>query len=69
MPESFDVTEFKATIAKLAEANDLAESRRAYRDRQLLLALDEGYKWRELQALTGLTARGLAKAIQRARQA
>lgn len=62
--------ELAATTKKMHEAEALLASRREYRDRQLLAIVGtEGVTWRSLQAITGLSPRGLQMALERARQA
>lgn len=63
-----DLSELIRTVEKLAALNELRASRIQYRDRQILAAIDAGYTWAYLQTVTGLSPRGLAMALQRARK-
>lgn len=62
---TFDENELRLTVRKIAEADELRASRVEYRDRQIREALEAGYTWTQLQAITGLSPRGLALAINR----
>jgi ribosomal protein S18 len=59
--------ELRRTVEKLAEVNALRASRIAYRDRQILEAIAGGATWVQVQQVTGLSPRGLALAIKRAK--
>lgn len=59
--------ELARTAEKLADLNALRASRIQYRDRQILAALAAGATWAQLQQVTGLSPRGLAMAIKRAK--
>lgn len=61
-----EMNELRRTVEKLAEVNELRASRIQYRDRQIIAALTAGATWAQLQAVTGLSPRGLALAIKRA---
>ena len=63
-----DLIELRRTVEKLAELNELRASRIQYRDRQILAAANSGATWARLQEITGLSPRGLALALARARK-
>lgn len=61
------IAELRLTVQKLAAVNLRRENLIQYRDRQIVAALEAGATWVDLQELTGLSVRGLALAIKRAR--
>ena len=63
-----ELIELRRTVEKLAETNALRASRIQYRDHQLLEAATAGATWSRLQEVTGLSPRGLALALARARK-
>ena len=66
---TYNLTELSRTVEKLAETNVLRANRIQYRDRQILEAVTAGATWVRLQQVTGLSPRGLALALARARAA
>lgn len=64
---TIELDELRRTVEKLAALNELRTSRIQYRDRQIIAALATGATWAQLQTVTGLSPRGLALAIKRAK--
>lgn len=62
-----DLTELRRTVERLTEADERRANLVEYRDRQIVEALDAGATWAQVQAATGLSPRGLALAVKRAR--
>lgn len=60
------MAELTATVTKLTAVNERRGNLIAYRDRQIVAALDAGATWAEVQRVTGLSLRGLALARKRA---
>ncbi|WP_156027413.1 hypothetical protein [Mycetocola saprophilus] len=58
-----DLEELAQTVAKLETVNERRASLVAYRNRQIVEALDNGSTWVEMQRLTGLSVRGLKIAV------
>lgn len=62
------IAELRLTVQKLQAVNQRRDNLIQYRDRQIVAALAAGATWSALQALTGLSVRGLALAIKRAHE-
>jgi len=60
-----DLDELAKTIAKLETLDKHRAQLVQYRDRQIREALTSGATWVQLQALTGLSVRGLQLATKR----
>ncbi|MEB0286175.1 hypothetical protein QN355_06380 [Cryobacterium sp. 10S3] len=59
--------ELKSTVARLATVDERRAALIEYRDRQVADILAAGHTWLEVQAVTGLSARGLKLAVDRHR--
>jgi len=62
-----DLTELRRTVERLTEADERRANLVEYRDRQIVEALDGGATWKQVQDVTGLSPRGLALAVKRAK--
>ena len=60
-----DLDELSKTISKLETLDKHRAQLVQYRDRQIREALTSGATWVQLQAVTGLSVRGLQLAIKR----
>lgn len=63
-----EMNELRATVEKLAAVNERRANLIQYRDRQIAEAIKAGATWAQVQALTGLSPRGLALALERHRK-
>ncbi|KEP75878.1 hypothetical protein HR12_21030 [Microbacterium sp. SUBG005] len=64
---SEDLPELRRTVERLTAADERRANLVEYRDRQIVEALDGGATWKHLQTITGLSPRGLALAVKRAK--
>ena len=62
-----DLTELRETIERLAAVDNQRASLLQSRDRQIVDALESGATWKQVQNVTGLSPRGLAMAVKRAK--